>query len=253
MEYAAVVEALLSGGESRMARVRQVTIEDVGGWSILSGRCHIRAGEGFSEPRLGFWVESNLRPPYQMIMTRFGDRVTICEVEADRIQDGSGPSVDVPMRRAGLLRDLWNRWKSIITPRRESRMIAEIIRWRAVCQRRRCMEYAAVVEALLSGGESRMARVRQVTIEDVGGWSILSGRCHIRAGEGFSEPRLGFWVESNLRPPYQMIMTRFGDRVTICEVEADRIQDGSGPSVDVPMRKQVTLHQTIMSALEGKL
>ena len=85
------------------------------------------------------------------------------------------------------------------------------------------MEYAAVVEALLSGGEFRTVRVRQVSLAEVGEWSILSGRCHIRAGEGFSEPRLGFWVESNLRPPYQMIMTRSGDRVTICEVEADRI------------------------------
>ena len=119
------------------------------------------------------------------------------------------------------------------------------------------MEYAAVVEALLSG--DRIARVKQVSIADVGEWSILSGRCHIRAGEGFSEPRLGFWVESNLRPPYQMIMTRQGDRVTICEIEADKIGDGSGPSlvlypsVDVPMGMQVTLHQSIISALDGKL
>lgn len=115
------------------------------------------------------------------------------------------------------------------------------------------MEYAAVVEALLSGGEFRTARVRQVSLDTVGEWSILSGRCHIRAGEGFSEPRLGYWVEGNLRPPYQMIMTRSGDRVTICEVEADKIGDGSGPSVDVPMGKQVTMHQSIMSALDGKL
>ena len=115
------------------------------------------------------------------------------------------------------------------------------------------MEYAAVVEALLSGGDNRIARVRQVSLAEIGGWSILSGRCHIHAGEGFGEPRLGLWVESNLRPPYQMIMTRSGDRVTICEIESDRIQDGSGPSVDVPMRKQVTLHQSIMSALDGRL
>lgn len=113
------------------------------------------------------------------------------------------------------------------------------------------MEYAAVVEALLS--EGHIARVRQVSLAEVGEWSILSGRCHIRVGEGFSEPRLGFWVESNLRPPYQMIMTRQGNRVTICEVDADKIGDGSGLSVDVPMRKQVTLHQTIISALDGKL
>lgn len=113
------------------------------------------------------------------------------------------------------------------------------------------MEYAAVVEALLSG--DRIARVRQVSLAEVGEWSILSGRCHIRVGDGFSEPRLGFWIESNLRSPYQMIMTRQGDRVTICEIEADKIGVGSGPSVDVPMRKQVTLHQSIISALNGKL
>ena len=41
------------------------------------------------------------------------------------------------------------------------------------------------------------------------------------------------------------------DRVTICEVEADRVQDGSGPSVEVPMRKQVTLHQSIISRWMG--
>ena len=120
------------------------------------------------------------------------------------------------------------------------------------------MEYAAVVEALLLSGD-RIARIRQVSLAEVGEWSILSGRCHIRAGEGFSEPRLGLWIENNLRPPYQMIMTRQGDRVTICEIETDKIRDGSGPSrvlypsVDVPMRKQVTLHQSIISALDGKL
>ena len=115
------------------------------------------------------------------------------------------------------------------------------------------MEYAAVVEALLSGGEFDTARVRQVSLDAVGGLSILSGRCHIRAGDGFSEPSLGYWVESNLRPPYQMIMTRSGDRVTICEVEADKIGDSPGPSVDVSMRKQVTMHQSIMRALDGEL
>lgn len=114
------------------------------------------------------------------------------------------------------------------------------------------MEYAAVVEELLSGGGTRTARVRQVSMAEVGGWPILSGRCHIRAGEGFSEPRLGYWVESNLRPPYRLVVTRSGNRVTICEFEA-AVQLVSGPSVEVPMGKQVLMHQTIMSALDGRL
>ena len=54
------------------------------------------------------------------------------------------------------------------------------------------MGYAAVVEELLSGGGTRTARVRQVSMAKVSELTILSGRCHIRAGEGFSEPRLGY-------------------------------------------------------------
>ena len=84
--------------------------------------------------------------------------------------------------------------------------------------------YAAVIEELLGG--DRKARVRQVDAVEAGGWPILSGRCHIRVGEGFSEPRLGFFVQSQLRAPYLLVMTRQGERITVCEVQTDRIPNG---------------------------
>ena len=111
--------------------------------------------------------------------------------------------------------------------------------------------YAAVIEEL--SGDNRKARVRQVDAVEAGGWPILSGRCHIRVGEGFSEPRLGFFVQSQLRAPYLLVMTRQGERITVCEVQTDRIPIGTGPSIDVPVNRAITIHQSIISALNGML
>ena len=111
------------------------------------------------------------------------------------------------------------------------------------------MEYAAVAEALLSRDEdNRVVRIHQVSITDIGEWPILSGRCHIRVGEGFLTPRLGHYVSDNLRAPYRMVMTRLGNRVTICEVETGMVQMSDGTWVDIPVGRQVALHESIMDA-----
>ena len=121
----------------------------------------------------------------------------------------------------------------------------------------RSTEYAAVVQELTPHGdyaETRTARIWQLRISEVGTWRVLSGRCHIRIGEGFHEPRLGSLVAYQLRAPHLLVMTRSNDRITVCEVEVDGVDIRDRPDrADVFLRWQGTLHKAIMAALDGEL
>ena len=118
-------------------------------------------------------------------------------------------------------------------------------------------EYAAVVQEIVPHGdhaERRTARVWQLRTTEVGTWPVLSGRCHIRIGEGFHEPRLGSLVAYQLRAPHLLVMTRSNNRITVCEVEVDGVEISGRPdSADVLLGRQATLHKAIMAALNGEL
>ena len=121
----------------------------------------------------------------------------------------------------------------------------------------RSAEYAAVIQELTPHGdyaETRAARIWQLRISEVGTWPVLSGRCHIRIGEGFHEPRLGSLVAYQLRAPHLLVMTRSNDRITVCKVEVGGVEIGGRPDrPDVILRWRETSHMAIMAALSGAL
>ena len=121
----------------------------------------------------------------------------------------------------------------------------------------RSAEYAAVIQELRPHGdyaETRTARIWQLRTSEVGTWPVLSGRCHIRIGAGFHEPRLGALVAYQLRAPHLLVMTRSNDRITVCEVEVDGVEIRDRPDrADVFLGWQGTLHKAIMAALDGEL
>ena len=123
----------------------------------------------------------------------------------------------------------------------------------------RSTEYAAVIQELGPGGgheeDNRMARIWQMRASEVGTWPVSSARCHIHVGEGFHEPRVGSQVAYQLRAPHLLVMTRSKHgRIMVCEVEVDGVEFNDRPErADVFLRWPGTLHNAIMTALDGEL
>ena len=119
------------------------------------------------------------------------------------------------------------------------------------------IEYAAVIQELGPYGDyigTPTARIWQLRVAEVGTWSVLSGRCHIRIGEGFQEPRLGSLVAHQLGAGHLLVMTRSGNRITVCEVEIDEVEIRDTPDrADVSVKWEWTIHDAIVAALDGKL
>ena len=114
-------------------------------------------------------------------------------------------------------------------------------------------EHAVVIRGMLSRDSEIIARIRQVHAEETERWRVRSARCHIQL-QSFGDSRLGTAVSYSLGVIHPLIITRSGDRVTICEVEMEEVDMvGITGEVDLPTSKTIAIHETVLAGLDGSL
>lgn len=115
------------------------------------------------------------------------------------------------------------------------------------------MDYVVVVKGLVSR-DGITARVSQVDSGGVEGWELRSARCHVRLANWFGKPRLGEAVAYMLGLQHPLVVTRRGNRVTICEVDTDGIlMVHTDDQVSIPIGRTQALHDAILSGLDGDI
>ena len=113
-------------------------------------------------------------------------------------------------------------------------------------------DYVVVVQGLIADDGEVSARIHQMDEQEVSGWRVTSARCHIHATQGLDH-RLGRAVSYLLGAEHPLIITRSGDRVTICEVEMDEDVVSHSGQVDIPSAWVQTIHEAVLFALDGRL
>ena len=114
--------------------------------------------------------------------------------------------------------------------------------------------YMVVVSEQISRNGDFVARISQVQVQETERWRIRSARCHIQLAQGFGRPRLGSALAYLLGVRHPLIITRSGDRVTICEVEIDGIvMVSQADQVEIPVGRVQAIHEAVLAGLDGKL